>query len=165
MKTVGKVLFPALGMLVMILDAKTALTSAEAAVRLCMRVVVPALFPYLVLSSYLNGALRGARLPFGDWIARFTGIPVGSEGILLTGILGGYPSGAKAVADGVRSGVLTPREGERMLSFCNNAGPAFLFGMAASRTKILRYAVFKRLCFTYIYNGAAFILHNIYAGC
>lgn len=132
MKAVGKVLFPALGMLVMILDAKTAFASASDGIDQCIGVVIPSLFPFLVLAGYLNAAVSGRHLPMGRWLAQFTGIPSGSEGVLLAGLLGGYPAGAKAVADGVETGVLTKQEGERMLGFCNNAGPAFIFGMASS---------------------------------
>lgn len=40
--------------------------------------------------------------------------------------------GAQSVAAAYRGGRLDKAEAERLLAFCNNAGPAFLFGMAAT---------------------------------
>ena len=49
---------------------------------------------------------------------------------LLLGLIGGYPVGARTAAALVRQGALTPQEGGRLLTFCNNAGPAFAVGVA-----------------------------------
>lgn len=57
---------------------------------------------------------------------------MGAESLLIPAFLGGYPVGAQNVAAAFRSGQLTKPEAERLLSFCSNAGPAFLFGMAAA---------------------------------
>ena len=58
-------------------------------------------------------------------------MPEGAESLLIPAFLGGYPVGAQNVAAAFRSGQLTKPEAERLLSFCSNAGPAFLFGMVA----------------------------------
>ena len=47
---------------------------------------------------------------------------------VLCGAAGGYPSGAQCVAALYREGQLSRAEAEYLLLFCNNAGPAFLFG-------------------------------------
>ena len=49
---------------------------------------------------------------------------------LLLGLVGGYPVGARTAAELVRRGELSPAEGARLLTFCNNAGPAFAIGVA-----------------------------------
>ena len=49
---------------------------------------------------------------------------------LLLGLVGGYPVGARTAAELVRRGQLSPAEGARLLTFCNNAGPAFAIGVA-----------------------------------
>ena len=48
---------------------------------------------------------------------------------LALGLCGGYPVGARTSAELTHSGMLTREEGERLLSFCNNAGPGFLLGI------------------------------------
>jgi hypothetical protein len=45
---------------------------------------------------------------------------------LLLGILCGFPIGAATIANSIEKGNLSQKEGERMLFFCNNAGPGFL---------------------------------------
>lgn len=124
--------FSAFAMLLMILDSKTALLGAQEGLALCLRTVIPSLFPFFVLSRILTGALMGAELSFLRPLTRFCGIPVGGEALLLTGFLGGYPVGASALADAYGRGELTQAQACRLLTFCNNAGPAFVFGMASA---------------------------------
>lgn len=121
-----------LGMLVLILDGKTALEGAQQGIDLCLRTVVPSLFPFFLLSILLTGAFLGSNLPVLRPLGRLFGIPGGAESILISAFLGGYPVGAQSVAAAYRAGQLDKSEAERMLAFCSNAGPAFLFGMAAS---------------------------------
>jgi len=47
---------------------------------------------------------------------------------LLAGLLGGYPSGAKAIAELYHQGTVSRQEAELLLGFCDNCGPAFLLG-------------------------------------
>ena len=49
----------ACAMLVMILDTRTAIMSAHEWVALCVRIVVPSLFPFFVLSGVINSCLLG----------------------------------------------------------------------------------------------------------
>ncbi|MGM9548862.1 MAG: hypothetical protein ACI3V5_03355 [Faecousia sp.] len=121
-----------IGMLVLILDGKTALEGARQGVVLCLKTVVPSLFPFFVLSILLTSSLLGSSLPLLRPLGRLFGIPEGAESLLIPAFLGGYPVGAQSAAAAFRSGQLSKQEAERLLSFCNNAGPAFLFGMAAS---------------------------------
>lgn len=134
MKTIvqaGKGFWALCAMLMLILDAKTALSGAVEGIDLCIRTVVPALFPFIVLSGYLTGNLRVAKSPLIARIGAILKIPSGAEHILLTGMIGGYPVGAQAVAQAYGAGALSKEQARRMLGFCSNAGPAFLFGMLA----------------------------------
>lgn len=123
--------FGALGMLLLILDSGTALAAAREGVELCLKTVIPALFPFFLLSGILVGNLMGTSLPFAAALGSWLGIPKGAESILIPGFLGGYPTGAAAVQDAWKTGRIRKRDAERLLSFCNNAGPSFLFGMVA----------------------------------
>lgn len=119
------------GMLALILDSKTALYGAAEGIELCIKTVIPALFPFFVLSTLLTGIISGTRLPILSFIGKLCGIPEGAESILLTGLLGGYPVGAQCVSQAYAAGRLTQDDARRMLGFCSNAGPAFLFGMSS----------------------------------
>lgn len=134
MKSIGRVkaLGAALGMLLLILDSSTALSGAKEGLELCFRMVIPSLFPFFVLTSQLTGAISGSSPPWLRPLTRKIGISQGSEVILLNGLLGGYPIGARSIAEAVQQGRLDPTDAARMLAFCNNPGPAFIFGIAGS---------------------------------
>lgn len=105
-------------LLAMIFDSRTALSGAADGVQLCVATVIPSLFPFFVVSILLTGLLSSCTK--------------GKHTLLLVGFLGGYPVGAQCVAQAYQSGRISRQEAERMLCFCNNAGPAFLFGIGSS---------------------------------
>jgi len=119
----------AVAMLVMILDAKTAVSSAQEGMQLCIRTVIPSLFPFFVLSGLINSCLLGQRISILRPLRKFCKIPEGTESLLVLGFLAGYPVGAQLIAQSYRNGKLSAITARRMLGFCNNVGPAFLFGM------------------------------------
>ena len=129
-------IFAAIAMLVLILDSRTALAGATEGIQLCLHSVVPALFSFFIFSIILTNAAYGDRIPFMLPVGNMCGIPRGSEALLLVGFLGGYPTGAQAVAQAFETRKLTRRDAQRMLGFCSNAGPAFIFGILASQFDI-----------------------------
>ncbi len=118
-----------IGFLLLILDGRTALSGAAAGIELCMKSVIPALFPFFVLSDVLVSSLWGSRSPLLRTLGRLFAVPEGAESILLSAFLGGYPVGAKEVSRAYDGGLLKKEDALRLLSFCNQPGPAFLFGM------------------------------------
>lgn len=120
------------GMVILILDAPTALLGAQEGVELCIRTVIPSLFPFLVLSILMNGSLAGSSASLLRPIGRLFGVPAGMEALLISAFLGGYPVGAQAVAEAYRTGSINKEEAQHLLGFCNNPGPAFLFGMVSA---------------------------------
>ncbi|MBR4290308.1 MAG: hypothetical protein IKT52_06690 [Oscillospiraceae bacterium] len=119
----------ALGMLILILDGKTALTGAAEGISLCFNTLIPSLFPFFLLSILLTGALAGQTLPLLQPVTASCKMPKGAESLLVVSLLGGYPVGAQNIALMHRHGQLTNSDAARMLAFCNNAGPAFIFGI------------------------------------
>lgn len=114
-------------MLMITLDSKTALFGAVTGMELCLRMVIPGLFPFLLLSQWLNRALSGR-----SFLSKCFGLPQGCEGISVSAFMGGYPVGAKAVGTAYRQGIITKDQGETLLAFCNQSGPSFIFGVAAA---------------------------------
>ena len=119
-------------MAVLILDAKTALVGAREGIELCIRTVIPSLFPFFLLSILLTGTMYGARIPWVTPICRLFRIPKGGESLLLTGFIAGYPVGAQSVSQAYETRALSKEAAERMIIFCNQCGPAFLFGMLSN---------------------------------
>lgn len=113
-----------LGLLVLIMDNETAMFGAQEGVDLCIRSVIPSLFPFLYLSGIITGALSSAAEDSNPRTFRRI--------LLVTGYLGGYPVGAQSTVQAYRKKLIAPQEVKRLLICCNNPGPAFIFGIAAS---------------------------------
>ena len=113
----------------LILDSPTAFSGAAEGLELCIRTVIPALFPFFVLSIYLTS--QNISFPILSPLCRLFRIPARCGNVLISSFLGGYPAGAKSVADAYGSGSISRDTANRMLAFCNQAGPSFLFGMVA----------------------------------
>lgn len=118
-----------LGLLVLILDGKTAVYGIQCGIDICLRTLIPSLFPFFVISAFITSSLLGQAVAPLRMIGRICRIPAGSESLLAVGILGGYPVGAKNVSDARRERLLSAEDAQRMAVFCNNAGPSFLFGI------------------------------------
>lgn len=116
-------------MLLLILDSRCALESGLQGLELCLRTVIPSLFPFLFLSGLVTSALWGSGRKPLKLAAKAVQLPNGTQSMFLAGFLGGYPAGAAAVGSAYRSGYLNRETANRLLTFCSNAGPAFLFGM------------------------------------
>ena len=98
--------------------------------RLSVSVLIPSLFPFFIcvnLTSALGLTGVLARV-FAPVMRRMFHVSGAGCTAVLCGAAGGYPSGAQCVAALYREGQLSRAEVEYLLLFCNNAGPAFLFG-------------------------------------
>lgn len=115
-------------------DAESVRRSAAAALALCAQSVIPALFPFFVVSNLL------LTFGFGNWAAPlFSGfmtplfrLPGAAASPLLLGLIGGYPIGAQTAVTLYRRGELTADEAQRLLMFCNNSNPVFLISVLGS---------------------------------
>ena len=96
--------------------------------------VIPALFPFFAASQLLVslGAAEVLGRAAGPLFRRLFGMGGAGASAFLLGLIGGYPVGAKTTESLVRQGLLAPEDGALLLTFCNNAGPAFILGIAGS---------------------------------
>lgn len=127
-------------MALLILDPKTGFASTADAVKMCIETVIPSLLPFIILSRIITASFIGTTPLFLKPIGKLCGIPRGSESLLLIGFIGGYPVGAQCVNSAYESGQITKFDAQRMLGFCNNPGPAFIFGITASLFPSIRYS-------------------------
>lgn len=126
----------ALGLLAVMAGLLAASETAAQAVReglaLCGGSVIPALFPFLVVSRLF--VATGSAAALGQLLAPLTRRMLGISGpggtAVLLGLLGGYPVGAQTAGELARTGAVSRQEGQRLLLFCNNCGPAFALGVA-----------------------------------
>ena len=116
-------------MCALLLLSQEAAQAVRAGLALCAASVVPALFPFLVLSSFFAAVGQGGGDSRG---LRFAGrmLGCGSRGaeVFFLSLLGGYPVGPRLIAQLCRTGRISREEAAHLLHFCNNAGPAFILG-------------------------------------
>ena len=94
----------------------------------CAGMLVPTLFPYMVISEMLVRADLGYYLGkiLERPMRRIFGIGGSGAGALALGIICGFPIGAKAVATLYSRGELSRSECERLLAFCNYPSAPFV---------------------------------------
>lgn len=113
---------------------ESAAEGARQGLSLCAYVIIPSLFPFAVLAGLLlelrlPDALGKLTAPLMKKLFRVSG--QGSAAFFL-GLAGGYPLGALTLSQMYSSGQLEKREAQRLLSFCDNCGPAFIIAMAGA---------------------------------
>ena len=135
-KSMRRRILPTLSLLgvmaLLLLCSADAAQAVRDALALCVQSVIPALFPFFVVSSLFIdlgcAAVLGRSLaPIMRWLFGVSG--AGGTAFLL-GIIGGYPVGGRTAGELYRSGQCEREECERLLAFCNNAGPSFILGIA-----------------------------------
>ena len=107
----------------------------------CANVIIPSLFPFMILANIIAFSRSGAYL--NKSVAGFTrkvlGLPEHLGCVVLMNFIGGYPVGARMIASKVKNREISPQEASRALCFCVNAGPSYLIsavgaGMLSSRS-------------------------------
>lgn len=131
----------------LMLYPQDSMSAAREGLKLCYNVIIPSLFPFFVLSAlvvdlglagYIGRALEGLMRPLFN-------VPGACASAFVLGFVGGYPVGARTALSLYQKGMCTKTEAERLLSFCNNSGPAFILGVvgagvfASSRVGVLLY--------------------------
>ena len=119
-------------MALLLLCSADAAQAVRDALVLCAQSVIPALFPFFVVSSLFIDL--GCAAVLGRSLApvmhRLFGVSGAGATAFLLGIIGGYPVGGRTAGELYRSGQCEREECERLLAFCNNAGPSFILGIA-----------------------------------
>jgi len=110
------------------------LNAAREGLMLWFNNVLPALLPFIVAVNLLTAMgfvaiISSKAKPFMHKVFR---LPGAGGFAFITGIISGYPMGAKTVADLWRAGEITTKEAQRLLAFCNNAGPLFIVGVVGA---------------------------------
>ena len=101
--------------------------SVKSALSLCSGVIIPSVFPFIVISDFLYAYTDPSSLKLlGSAFERV--FKINRKGLypFVLGILCGFPLGVKCASELYRDGSLTRDEAERIIGFCNNTGPAFL---------------------------------------
>ena len=90
--------------------------------------ILPTLLPFIILSNLLihTNAVYYISRVLSPFIRHLFGVSEQASYAVLVGFLCGYPMGAKVTADLVKSKYINPKEGQYLLSFCNNTSLMFI---------------------------------------
>ncbi len=112
-------------MLLFLLFGDTAADAVSDSLRLCVRSVIPPLFPYMVLSSLILSLDL-----FGPLYRRIPAkrLPGCTVPVIITGILCGFPVGAAGAAQLVRDGKISQDDAAKLCAVSSAASPAFVIG-------------------------------------
>lgn len=113
---------------------KDTVDAAGNGVKLCFNVIIPSLFPFFVLSTMIVelGITRFMGRVLQPVMRPVFNVGGACAAAFVLGFVGGYPVGAKTVITLYENGSCSRAEAERLLSFCNNSGPAFIFGVVGA---------------------------------
>ncbi len=117
----------------LILKPQLCMLSATEGIELCVKTIIPSLFPFFVCSKILvkNGFAERLGKTFGFLMRPVFNVPGCGAFAFVTGLLSGCPAGASTVVDLYEKNMCTRAEAQRMLCFCNNSGPLFILGSVA----------------------------------
>lgn len=123
------VILAAFGMIIFILDVPCVMAGASEGINLCLRSLLPCLFPMMFLINIIISDAPGGGHSVLRKTEKSIGMFSGLGCFLIPSILGGYPMGGICMGQAVDQGRITIKEAEKMLPIVNNAGPAFIFGV------------------------------------
>ncbi|MBE6807506.1 MAG: hypothetical protein E7527_05845 [Ruminococcaceae bacterium] len=103
-------------------------TGISRGLSICSSVILPSLFPFMLLSGLLTDSplcRRPGRVAV--WVARrWFGLPGCCAPAILLGLVGGYPAGMMAVAQLYKQGQISREQWRRLSAFCVGGGPGFI---------------------------------------
>ncbi len=107
-----------LGMLLLLIFPNKMSIGIADGLMICGNILIPSLFPFTVLSVFLFECGIIQKRIQSSFSFAFV--------IFILSALGGYPIGAKIIADAHNNGYINKETANRTLRFCVNAGPAFI---------------------------------------
>lgn len=121
---------------------------AKSGLILWSQTVLPTLLPFMICSNVIV-ALDGIHLltfPFRPFLHRILKLSDSGSYVFLSGILCGYPMGAKTCNEFLEDGRISNKEASYLLSICNHPSPMFLMGYVISRLSGQVSATLLLLC-------------------
>lgn len=116
--------------LIILIFPENIMISAERGLILWYKYALPSLFPFMIGINFLKNTpfpllLSKILSPVTYRIFRIRGYGTFA---MISGLLSGYPIGAKTLCDMYSENKLSKGEAQYLISFCNNSGPLFMLG-------------------------------------
>lgn len=103
-------------------------TGIREGIDISLNLLIPSMFLFIVISNFiLSTELKQVIAKPFNMITKFLfKLNSYETAIFVLSLIGGYPIGAKLLANSVKSKAISPKKASVMLSYCVNCGPAFL---------------------------------------
>lgn len=115
-------------LVMLIMYPKTVSSGIKNGINCCLDVLIPSMFPFMVLASAvtLSGIDEKFKFIFGKSAKLLFYLPACTVPAIIMSLFGGYPIGAYCVKSLYKSGSINEEQLNRMMYFCVNFGPAFI---------------------------------------
>lgn len=148
-KNIIKITLSLISVIVLICYTEQVTKGAQNALEICATSVIPALFPFFVVSGIMvnTGITHIIGKIFTPVSEKLFKTSATGAFCFVMGVLCGYPTGAKVIAEMYKTDALSKEESERLLAFCNNSGPLFVIGtvgigmLGNKKAGIILYAI------------------------
>lgn len=113
--------------LFLLLFPSQTLEASRAGLLLWFDTLLPTLLPFLIISQLIlkTSLINGVKTLTGSFFRHLFHCSENGAFCMICGFLCGYPVGARLIALQMKEQRLTVKEGQYLLSFCNNVSPAF----------------------------------------
>lgn len=120
--------------LALIMYSKSIKESVFDSINICLSVVIPSLYGFLIVSLLIikTNIYYYLSKPFTLFSKYVLKIPPKMFSIFLTSLIGGYPVGAKLIYELVDKEELSEAEANNLMCYCFGSGPAFIMGTIAT---------------------------------
>lgn len=148
--SIGTVVF----LIILLIFPTSSLAGAERGLLLWFNVICPSLLPFIIVSRLIINLRLTATISklFYPVFNKIFAISKDGCYAAIMGLLTGLPVGAKACADLVKEGLISLKEGQYLLTFCNNASPMFIISYIGITT--LKLPGSKYVFLLLIYSAA-----------
>lgn len=119
---------------ILLLYPERASTGAVKGIETAMGTVAPSIVPFLVFvqGMMFSGSFEKV-MKVTKPVFKALGLPQKSSLPYIASLFGGYPTGCKITVDMYNNGMLTKKEAEAYLSFCNNGGIIFALSVCGKK--------------------------------
>ena len=137
-KSIGGVL-SVLCLLMLLFNPGLALEGARQGLVLWGNVVLPTLLPFMICSGVIVAmdAIHILTGPFNPILSGILSLSDQGSFCLMSGLLCGYPMGAKTTSDFLDQGRLSVQEGKYLLAISNHPSPMFVLGYVMAQIALI----------------------------
>ncbi len=110
------------------LSSESSKTAVANGTEMCLRVLVPSLFPFMALSAMAVklGICQSIGRKAGFITKKLFGLSGAFAPVIILSLIGGYPVGARGIAELRSSGAVSEKQAAKAALFAVCAGPGFL---------------------------------------